>query len=144
MKLSLFKKLIREVIREELDYKFAELNKKLDEGIVKNNIKYIGEDKAYTGQDTDLKTLMNPTPPVKKQSTNVPVPKTNNKVLDELLSETAQGDEWKSIQREGGPAVESVVDNTEGLPDHLADAFNKNYSEVMKKVDEKAKFKNGQ
>ena len=41
------------------------------------------------------------------------------------------------------PETKSVVENTQGLPDHLANALNKDYSEVMKKVDEKAKFKNG-
>ena len=37
MKLSAFKKLIREVIREELDYKFSRLEKKLNEVIVTGN-----------------------------------------------------------------------------------------------------------
>ncbi len=31
----------------------------------------------------------------------------------------------------------------QGLPDHLANALNKDYSEVMQKVEEKARFKNG-
>ena len=35
------------------------------------------------------------------------------------------------------------MDNTQNLPDHLADALNKDYSAVMKAVDKKAKFKNG-
>ena len=41
MKLSVFKKLIRDVIREELDYKFSALEKKLDEVVVKSNINNI-------------------------------------------------------------------------------------------------------
>ena len=44
MKLSVFKKLIRDVIREELDYKFSRLEKKLDEVVVKSNINNINED----------------------------------------------------------------------------------------------------
>ena len=35
------------------------------------------------------------------------------------------------------------MDNTQNLPDHLANALNKDYSAVMKAVDKKAKFKNG-
>ena len=34
MKLSIFKKMIREVIREELDYKFSRLSKELKEVVV--------------------------------------------------------------------------------------------------------------
>ena len=37
MKVNIFKKLIREVVREELDYKFSRLEKKLDEVLVSSN-----------------------------------------------------------------------------------------------------------
>ena len=37
MKVNIFKKLIREVVREELDYKFSALEKKLDEVLVSSN-----------------------------------------------------------------------------------------------------------
>ena len=66
---------------------------------------------------------------------------TENSVLNDVLNETAQSDDWKKVDSE--PEVKSVQDNTEQLPDHLANALNKDYSEVLKKVDEKAKFKNG-
>ena len=72
---------------------------------------------------------------------NINVPKTKNKVLNSLLTETANSEDWKTINSE--PKVESVQDNTSELPEHLASAFTKDYSDVMKKVDEKAKFKNG-
>ena len=74
---------------------------------------------------------------------NVSVPKPNNKVLDSLLAETAQGDEWKSINKEA--STKSVQDNVQQLPDHLANAFTKDYSQVMKKADEKSRggIKNG-
>ena len=35
MKVNIFKKLIRDIIREELDYKFSRLEKKLDEVVDK-------------------------------------------------------------------------------------------------------------
>ena len=80
---------------------------------------------------------------VKASTKNVATPKTTNKVLNKLLEETAQSDDWKTVEGEGEAEVQSVQDNTEQLPEHLANAFTKDYSKVMKKVDEKAKFKNG-
>ena len=145
MKLSIFKKLIREVIREELDYKFNRLRKELKEVVVTGNNVNTSRARPDRTVDTSYKNLMNESPSSKPNSSitnsNISVPKTNNKVLDSLLTETAQSDDWKKVDSE--PEVKSVQDNTEHLPDHLANALNKDYSEVLKKVDEKAKFKNG-
>ena len=127
MKLSLFKKLIREVIREELDYKFSRLEKKLNEVIVSSN-------------STDLLSASPNTTQVKetKKLPKVPVPSAGNSVLNEILAETASNDDWKKIEQETAP-VESVQDKTSNLPEHLQEAFNKNYTEVMDKVEEKAR-----
>jgi len=138
MKLSAFKKLIREVIREELDYKFSRLEKKLNEVIATGNNVNIVKDKRQATQDTSIKRMVNS--PV---DSSVSAPKTSNSVLNKLLKETAQSDDWKTVEGEGEAEVQSVQDNTEQLPEHLADAFTKDYSKIMKKVDEKAKFKNG-
>ena len=138
MKLSVFKKLIREVIREELDYKFSRLEKKLNEVIVTGNNVNLVKAKRQTTQDTSIKKMVNS--PV---DSSVPTPKTNNSVLNKLLKETAQSDDWKTVEGKGEAEVQSVQDNPQELPEHLANAFTKDYSEVMKKVDEKAKFKNG-
>ena len=138
MKLSAFKKLIREVIREELDYKFSRLEKKLNEVIATGNNVNIVKAKRQTTQDTSIKRMVNS--PV---DSSISAPKTNNSVLNKLLKETAQSDDWKTVEGEGEAEVQSVQDNTEQLPEHLANAFNKDYSEVMKKVEEKDKFKNG-
>jgi hypothetical protein len=138
MKLSIFKKLIREVIREELDYKFSRLEKKLDEVVVKSNINNINEDRTQAPQTTDFKKLMNGGNTVQS---NVSAPKTKSNVLNDLLKETAESGEWKNINREA--EVKSVTDNTQGLPDHLANALTKDYSQVLKKADEKARVKNG-
>ena len=138
MKLSAFKKLIREVIREELDYKFSRLEKKLNEVIVTGNNVNLVKAKRQTTQDTSLKKTVNS--PV---DSSVPTPKTNNSVLNKLLKETAQSDDWKTVEGKGEAEVQSVQDNTEQLPEHLANAFTKDYSKIMKKVDEQAKFKNG-
>jgi len=138
MKLSIFKKLIREVIREELDYKFSRLEKKLDEVVVKSNINNINEDRTQAPQSTDFKKLMNGG---NTAQSNVSAPKTKSSVLNDLLQETAESGEWKNINREA--EAKSVKDNTQGLPDHLANALNKDYSQVLKKADEKSRMKNG-
>ena len=138
MKLSIFKKLIREVIREELDYKFSRLEKKLDEVVVKSNINNINEDRTQAPQSTDFKKLMNGG---NTAQSNVSAPKTKSSVLNDLLQETAESGEWKNINREA--ETKSVKDNTQGLPDHLANALNKDYSEVLQKADEKSRMKNG-
>ena len=140
MKLSAFKKLIREVIREELDYKFTRLEKKLNEVIVTGNNVNIVKDKRQTTQDTSIKKMVN-SPVQQPVGSSVSTPKTSNSVLNKLLKETAQSDDWKTV--EGEVEVQSVQDNPQELPEHLANAFTKDYSDVMKKVDEKAKFKNG-
>ena len=138
MKLSIFKKLIREVIREELDYKFSRLEKKLDEVVVKSNINNINEVKTQAPQSTDFKKLMNGGNTVQS---NVSAPKTKSSVLNDLLQETAESGEWKNINKEA--ETKSVKDNTQGLPDHLANALNKDYSQVLQKADEKSRMKNG-
>ena len=61
--------------------------------------------------------------------------------MSSLLQETADSGEWKNINREA--EVQSVTDNTEGLPDHLANALNKDYSQVIQKAEEKSRMKNG-
>ena len=138
MKLSVFKKLIRDVIREELDYKFSRLEKKLDEVVVKSNINNINEVKTQAPQSTDFKKLMNGG---NTAQSNVSAPKTKSSVLNDLLQETAESGEWKNINREA--ETKSVKDNTQGLPDHLANALNKDYSQVLQKADEKSRVKNG-
>ena len=146
MKLSIFKKMIREVIREELDYKFSRLSKELKEVVVKSNTNDLNKARTHTTQDTSLKNMMmdstgtDSNVPITKG--NVPVPKTSNNVLNDLLEETAQSDDWKSV-RGTGQEVQSVQDNTEALPNHLAEALTKDYSAMLKSVEKKDNFKNG-
>ena len=137
MKLSVFKKLIREVIREELDYSFSRLRKELNEIVVKSNTSNMSKARSKSTEDMSMKSL------VKASTKNVATPKTTNKVLNKLLEETAQSDDWKTVEGEGEAEVQSVQDNTEQLPEHLANAFTKDYSKIMKKVEEKDRFKNG-
>ena len=141
MKVNIFKKLIREVIREELDYKFSRLEKKLNEVLVNGNTNTIVEDRVSQLNSSPTKKTNTqsrvPTPTL--PSTNTAL--TKDAILNDILAETAANDDWKKINEE--PQVQSVTENTQGLPEHLANALNKNYSEVMNKVEEKARFKNG-
>ena len=131
MKVNSFKKLIRDIIREELDYKFSALEKKLDEVLVSNGSNVIVEDKV--SQPTAS--------PTKKVSTSAVPPLTKDSVLNDILNETAEEGAWKNIDKEA--ETKSVTDNTQGLPEHLTEAFTKDYSSMMKAADEKAKFRSG-
>ena len=141
MKVNIFKKLIREVVREELDYKFSRLEKKLDEVLVSSNSNSIVEDRAsqLTSSPTEKTNTQAQVPTSKLPSSNTAL--TKDSILNDILAETAANDDWKKINEE--PQVQSVTENTQGLPDHLANALNKDYSQVMQKVEEKARFKNG-
>ena len=137
MKVNIFKKLIREVVREELDYKFSSLEKKLDEVLVKSSSNSIFEDRLPQPVSSQpKKQSVSAAPPQSKAA-----PLTKDSILNDILNETAHSGEWQNIEKEA--EVKSVTDNTEGLPDFLSNAINKDYSQVMKKVEEKAKFKNG-
>ena len=134
MKLSLFKKVIREVVREEIEYSLAGLRKELKEALVsKINTEMLNETPSVTPSVEVSKK------PVTESKQRVPM--TKDSILNNLLKETADSGEWQNINKEA--ETTSVMDNTQNLPDHLADALNKDYSGVMKKVEEKAKFKNG-
>ena len=134
MKLSLFKKVIREVVREEIEYSLAGLRKELKEALVsKINTEMLNETPSVT---QSVEVSKKPVTESKQQ-----VPMTKDSILNNLLKETADSGEWQNINKEA--ETTSVMDETANLPNHLADALNKDYSGVMKAVEEKAKFKNG-
>jgi hypothetical protein len=134
MKLSLFKKVIREVVREEIEYSLAGLRKELKEVLVsKINDEILNEAPSVTTTAKPIQKSVTES----KQS----IPMTKDSILNNLLKETADSGEWKNINKE--VETTSVMDETSKLPDHLANALNKDYSGVMKAVEEKAKFKNG-
>ena len=134
MKLSLFKKVIREVVREEIEYSIAGLRKELKEALVsKINNEMLNETPSVTPSVEVSKK------PVTESKQRVPM--TKDSILNNLLKETADSGEWKNINKEA--ETTSVMDNTQNLPDHLANALNKDYSGVMKAVEEKAKFNKG-
>ena len=133
MKLSIFKKVIREVVREEIEYSIKGLRKELKEVLVS----------SISDKMLEESTPQTTSKPVKKQSRPIEkrVPMTKDSILNDLLQETANDGEWKNINKEA--ETQSVTDDTAGLPDHLANALNKDYSQVMKAVDKKANFNKG-
>ena len=133
MKLSIFKKIVREVVREEIEYGIKGLRKELKEVLVSSINKDMLEEKTSI---TTSKPVQPKSRPIEKR-----VPMTKNSILNDILKETADAGDWKDINKEA--KVKSVKDETAGLPDHLAEALNKDYSQVMQKVEEKSKFKNG-
>ena len=133
MKLSIFKKVIREVVREEIEYGIKGLRKELKEVLVSSINNDMLEE---TTSITTSKPVQPKSRPIEKR-----VPMTKNSILNDILKETADAGDWKDINKEA--EVKSVKDETAGLPDHLAEALNKDYSQVMQKVEEKSKFKNG-
>ena len=140
MKLSIFKKVIREVVREEIEYSIKGLREELKEVLVSSiSDKMLEESTPKTTskqvQNENITAARKPKPIEKR------VPMTKDSILNDILQETANDGEWKNINKES--EVQSVTDDTAGLPDHLANALNKDYSQVMKKVDEKAKFNKG-
>ena len=133
MKLSIFKKVIREVVREEIEYSIKGLRKELKEVLVS----------SINNNMLEEKTSVTTSKPIEKKSRPIEqrVPMTKDSILNDILQETAEAGDWKDINKE--TEVKSVTEDTAGLPNHLAEALNKDYSQVMKAVDEKSKFKQG-
>ena len=116
MKLSVFKKVIREVVREEIEYSLGRLRTELKEVLVsKINDEILNETPTATTSVSEV-----------KKSTTDKVPMTKDSILNDLLKETADSGEWKNINKEA--ETTSVTDNTQNLPDHLANALTKDYS----------------
>ena len=136
MKVDIFKKLIREVIREELDFSLKRLEKSLQESIVRNKVTKIYEEAPKADVYTELQNKLDSQ---RVPSNSKPIVQTGNQVLNDILAETKNSGEWKTIQNEA--ETQSVNENTSNLPDHLANAFTKDYSKLMKH--DKMKGKNG-
>ena len=99
----------------------------------------------------ELKQPIQPTKPVKKKSYS------KNSVLNDVLNETANGDDWKTLggseftsdrmnELVGGQYGDMMNKNTsQQVPssDPMAQFVNKDYREVLKKADEKQKQKYG-
>ena len=80
---------------------------------------------------------------------------TNNSVLNDVLNETAQDDDWKTLgdgqytsdrmNELVGGQYGDMMNGTQKVPssDPMSQFLNKNYSEVLEKSKEKSKIKQG-
>ncbi len=81
---------------------------------------------------------------------------TNNSVLNDVLNETAQDGEWKTLggseftsdrmnELVGGQYGDMMKNTPQQVPssDPMSQFLNKDYSEVLKKTEEKSKQKHG-
>ena len=122
------KTIIRQIVREEVAMAIKEVITELKQ--------------PTQTQPTPQKKIVN-----KKQYTN-------NSVLNDVLNETAQDDEWKTMGGEYtsdrmnelvGRQYGDMMNGTQQVPssDPMSQFLNKNYSEVLEKSIEKSKNKIG-
>ena len=148
MKAKTFEDLIRKVVREEIDYALRREIKSLKEDLR-------DELKPTIIEHTEkvIETPSNPISEVAKTSLrqkimgNAPIKQkqnfTSDNMLNDLLNETAMGDTNLDV----GNAPASLSDpfstgdalpmETTGMPDAVADAVTRDYSDLMKAIDKK-------
>lgn len=140
MKKSELKMMIREVVREE----------------IKLGLKNLVSELAQTSKVTETKQV--------EQKRKVTDTKkfSKNSVLNDVLNETAQADEWKTIAFDSSNMNELVKSNMgikqndivadtavnagvspDKVPEHLEKALTRNYSDVLKATEAKAQQKRG-
>ncbi len=144
MKAKTFENLIRKIVREEIDYALRREIKSLKEDLrdeikspiieqpssIKNSIK------------EEIKNLHYPQKKVFKKQTF-----SDNGTLNDLLNETAQGDtNLESTYRSPVSLSESFTPDTSpmdttGMPEEVANAVTRDYSSLMKAIDNKKKNK---
>lgn len=133
MKLDLFEKLIRKVVREEIDYALRR-----EFALIKEEIR---------SKDT-IKEEIKPEPKIEasipKKKKFTPQNYTNNNTLNSLLNETALSLTSADISAFGGGASlsqpfsspEPIMDIA-GMPEVVANAVTRDYSALMKAIDAK-------
>ena len=135
MKKTELKMIIREIVREEVRMELKTLLK-----------------------EYKTKTIKKPVKSVKKSQPRVNQKYSNNSTLNSILNETAQNTDWDTLGGEtfttqnmsgilnkqygngqitDDQMVESMGVSPETVPDHVADALTKDYSQLMKAIDKK-------
>ena len=130
MKATVFEKLIRKVVREEIDYALRreikslkeDLREELKPTIVEQSIQRTPIPKNV---QTSLKEKIMGRKPISQQFTS-------NNALNDLLNETAQGD----TNTESTVAVPETP-----MPVEIANVVNRDYRELMKAMDKRKNHK---
>ena len=147
MKAKTFENLIRKVVREEIDYALRREIKSLKEDLrdeIKPSIVEHTERMVEVPQQSSLKEKIMGNAPLKTKSYK-PQNFTSNNALNKLLNETAQGD----TNLDGGQSPVSLSDpfstsaplpmDTTGMPEEVANAVTRDYSGLMKAINNKKK-----
>jgi len=128
MKTTVFEKLIRKVIREEIDY------------ALRREIKTLKEDLRDEFKSTIVEQPTQRTPIPKNIQTSLkekimgkPITQNfvTNNTLNDLLNETAQGD----------TNLESLSPPEQTMPVEVANVVNRDYRELMRAIDKKKKHR---
>ena len=143
MKAKTFEKLIRKIVREEIDYALRREIKSLKEDIrddlkstlTENTTNSINEVNKPLPEaiKTSLKEKIMGTKPIKKQNF------VKDKTLNSLLNETAQGDTntQTAMAPINDPFSNGNMVPTESLPTGIANVVNRDYRSLMKAIDNK-------
>ena len=125
MKAQLFEKLIRKVVREEIDYALRREIKSLKEDL-RDEIKPIIKEQSISTPipnniTNSLKEKIMGKTPIKKQNF------ITDSTLNSLLNETARGD----------TNTQTAMAPTETMPTEVANVVTRDYRELMKAIDNK-------
>ena len=144
MKAQVFEKLIRKIVREEIDYALNREITSLKESLNKSNSPIIREEEQPMSNNTNnsLKEKIMGSKP-KEQKPHIKQAFTNNSTLNDLLNETAQGD----IRLNEGMLPVSIDGDfstigempVEAAPKAVVDAVTRDYSSLMKAINKKKK-----
>ena len=142
MKAKTFENLIRKVVREEIDYALRREIKSLKEDLrdeLKPTITEHTERMVEVPQQSSLKEKIMGKKPFKKQNF------VGNSTLNDLLNETAAGD--TNLNSGNAPVSLSqpfatgapLPMDTTGMPNSVANAVTRDYSDLMKAIDNRKK-----
>ena len=147
MKAKTFEKLLRKIVREEIDYSLRREIKNLKEDLrdeLKPTITEYNEKKQEISNSVKQglkEKIMGNTPPSKKQQTKHNF--VGDSTLNDLLNETAQGDTNTqsamapvSLSEPFASGAPMSMDTT-GMPSEVANAVTRDYSDLMKAIDKK-------
>ena len=139
MKATVFEKLIRKVVREEIDYALRREIKTLKEDLREELKPQVVEQSTQRtpipeNVQTSLKEKIMGKKPISKNFVS-------NNTLNHLLNETAQGD--TNLEKGSSPVNSSQPFNTsspmpvETMPTQVANVVNRDYRELMRAMDKK-------
>ena len=147
MKAKTFENLLRKVVREEIDYALRREIKSLKEDlrdeikpVIVEDSKPLTNSQFRNSSKNSLKTQIMGTAPIKQHQTQN---FTSNSSLNDLLNETARGD--TNMETANAPVSLSspfssgapLPIETAGLPPSVANAMTRDYSDLMKAIDNK-------